>query len=131
MAIPARSYHTQQVHYFRKGVTLADLTSATAVTIGTIPAGAIIKDAYAVVTTAFDSGTSDLLDMGTSGDPNGFMTAVSVAAAGKKAADELATSDDLVTSAETTVSATWTGAGTAATAGAMELVVEFIPDNDS
>ena len=126
----AREYHTAQVHYVRKGVALADLTSGTAVTIGTLPAGAVVTDAYAVVTTAFNSGTSDLLDMGTSGDPNGFMTAVSIASVGKKAADELATSDDLSLSAATDVSATWTGAGAAATTGAMELIVEFVVDND-
>ena len=77
------------------------------------------------------SGTSDLLDMGTSGDPNGFMTAVSIASVGKKSADELASSDDLGPYAsETDISVTWTGAGTAATAGAMEIIIEYIVDND-
>lgn len=126
----ARAYHQTLVHYVRKGVSLSELTSGTAVTIGTLPAGAVVDDAYAVVTTAFNSGTSDLLDMGTSGDPNGFMSAVSVATAGKKSADDLATSDDLSLSADTEVSFTWTGAGTAASAGALEAVVKFVIDND-
>lgn len=127
----ARYTTDQKVHTMRKGVAFADLTSGTAVTIGKLPSGAIIDDAYVVVTTAFDSGTSDLMDMGTSGDPNGFMSAVSVASVGKKSADDLATSDDLVLSADTDVSVTWTGAGAAATAGAFEAVVKFIVDNDA
>lgn len=127
----AREYHSQQVHYFRKGVSLSDLTSGTAVTLGTIPSGAMVVDAYAVVTTAFDSGTSDVLDIGTSGDGDGFATDLDISSVGKKSADELATSDDLVVSADTDLTFAWTGAGTAATAGAMEVVVEFIPDNDA
>lgn len=125
----AREYHTSQVHYLRKTVALADLTSATAVVIGTVPEGAIVADAYAVVTTAFDSGTSDLLDMGNPDDPNGFMTAVSIASVGKKSADELATSNDIGPyTAATDISATWTADGTAASAGEMTLVVEYLAD---
>lgn len=127
----AREYHTQQVHYFRKGVALADLTSGTAVTLGTVPAGAVIVDAYAVVTEAFDSGTSDVLDIGTSDDGDGFATDLDISSVGKKAADELESSNDLVVSADTDITFAWTADGTAATAGAMEVIVEFIPDNDS
>lgn len=126
----AREFHTQQVHYLRYGAALDDLTSGTAVTIGTIPAGAIVTNAYGIVTTAFDSGTSDVLDIGTSADGDGFATDLDISSVGKKAADELATSDDLLAATDTDITFSWTGAGTAATAGALEVVVEFIPDND-
>ena len=127
----AREYHQAMSHYVRKGISVADMTSTGVITIGTLPAGAVILNAFAVVTEAFDSATSDLLDMGTLGDPNGFMTAVSVATVGKKSADELATSNDLVLAAETDVVAVWTSDGTVATAGQMELIVEFVVDNDN
>lgn len=125
----AREYHTSQVHYLRKSVVLADLTSAAAAVIGTVPAGAIVTDAYAVVTVAFDSATTDLLDMGNADDPNGFMTAVSIATVGKKVADELATSNDIGPyTVATDISATWTGDGTAPTVGSMTLCVEYLAD---
>jgi len=127
----ARQLHTQQVHYYRKAFALLDLPTGVEVDIATLPAGSIIQDAYVVVTTAFNSSVSDLLDMGTNADPNGFMSAVSVASAGKKSADDLATSDDLYSANEVTVSLTRTESGTAATAGALIAVILFIPNNDA
>lgn len=129
MTTPAREYTTQQLHYLRKGITFADLD--TTVTLGVLPAGAIVDNAYVIVSTAFDSGTSDVLDIGTSGDGDGFATDLGLQTAGKIAADELATSDDLGPYAsDTTLQATLVAAGTAATAGAGEIVVTFLPDND-
>lgn len=125
-----RLLHTQQLHYYRKAYDWDDLTSGTAKVFCTVPAGSIIVDAFALVTTAFDSVTSDLLDMGTSADPNGFMTAVSVATVGKKSADELATSDDLYVATDTDLSFTWTQSGGSTSAGSLIACVLYIPNND-
>lgn len=127
----AREYHTAQVHYVRKGVSYSDLTSGTAFTVGTLPAGAVVLDACAVVTTAFNSATSDVLNIGTASDGDGFATSLDITSAGKKAADELATSDDLLFSAAANVTATWTGTGAAPSAGAVEVIVSFVVDNDN
>ncbi len=129
MTIPAREYTTQQLHYLRKGITFADIAST--VTLGVLPAGAIVDNAYVIVSTAFDSGSTDILDIGTSGDGDGFATDLTLQTAGKIAADELATSNDLGPYAsDTTLQANLVATGTAATAGAGEIVVTFIPDND-
>ena len=130
MTKPARAYHQAMLHYIRRTVSLADLVSGTAVVVGALPAGALVYDAFAQVTTAFDSGTSDVLDIGTADDPDGFATDLAISAVGRLAADELASSDDLVMAADTDIHMTWTGAGTAATEGTVTVVVLFAVDND-
>jgi hypothetical protein len=129
MTTPARLYHTQQTHYLRKGITFNDIGNT--VDVGVLPAGAIVVNAGVVVSTAFNSGTTDVLDIGTSADTDGFATDIDLRTAGKIAADELATSNDLGPyAADTTIQAVLASTGTAATAGAAEVFVEFIPDND-
>lgn len=126
MAI-AREYHTQQTHYLRKGI---DYTDTSTVTIGKLPAGAIVVGAGVIVTTAWDSGTSDVLDIGTSGDGDGFATDLSLQTIGNIVWDELATSNDLYSTSEVTITAAVASVGTAATAGAGEIYIQYIPDND-
>jgi len=125
----AREYPAQLLPYIRKGITFADIGST--VDLGVVPVGAIIDDVYVIVSTAFDSGSTDILDIGTSDDTDGFATDLTLQTAGKIAADELATSNDLGPfAAATTLQAVVVATGTAATAGAGEIVVTFIPDND-
>jgi deoxycytidylate deaminase len=125
----ARQFHTQQTHYLRKSITYSDIGST--VSLGKVPIGAIVVDAYVVVSTGFNSGSTDILDIGTSDDTDGFATDLDLQTAGKIAADELATSNDLGPYAsETELKAVVAATGTAASAGAAEVVVEFIPDND-
>lgn len=133
----AQQFHHNLLHFLRVKKALADITSGTSFSVGWVPAGATVYDAYAIVDTAFNSGTSDLLDIGfenagdgTTSDPNEFMTAVSIASVGKKAADELATAGDLRFPSGAQITATWTGAGTAATTGNMDVVVLYAVDND-
>jgi hypothetical protein len=129
MTTPARQYHTQQTHYLRKSITFSNL--GTTVDVGVVPAGAIIIDAGVIVTTAFNSGTTDVLDIGTSADTDGFATDLDLRTAGRIVADEMATSNDLGPFAtDTTIKAELAATGTAASAGAGEIYVAFIPDND-
>lgn len=129
MTTPAREYHTQQLHYLRKGITFADIGST--VSLGKLPAGAIVDNAYVLVSTEFNSGSTDTLDIGTSGDTDDFATGIDLQTAGKIAADELATADDLGPYAsDTELKAVVAATGTAASAGAGEVVVTYIPDND-
>lgn len=124
----ARQYHTQQVHYLRKTVGYAD--NGTALTVGEIPSGSlIIKDASGVhVTTAFDAGTTNTLNVGTSADDNLFGTLLALGTTTFVPLDE-AVGGYLVTS-DTTITATVVLTGTAATAGSGEVVICYIPDND-
>jgi len=123
----AVKYHTHQTHYLRK--TVGYLTRGTAVTVGVLPAGAIVVGAGAIVTTAFNGSGTDFLDIGTADDPDGFATDLDVSTKGNKVWDELATSDDLYSTSEVTVTATYADSGTDATAGSAEVYVQFIPSN--
>lgn len=120
----AREYQTEQVHYVVCPVVYTTLTG----TIGTLPAGAMVVDAGFLVTTPFAGGTPQTLDMGTSADPDGFATALVITSAGRKAADELATSDDLYMSADTNVTYTLS-AGATVSAGAGYAYVSYILAN--
>lgn len=125
----ARQYHQCMVHYLRKAIAYTDGQTAT-VTVGTIPAGALVNDVAVTVTTAFNNGTTNTLNIGTVADPDGFATAVALGTVGRIAADELATSNDLYVTADTVITATHASSGTAATAGQAIVVVTFTTDND-
>lgn len=60
----ARQYQTHQVHYLRKEFTFAD--AGVRLTVGTIPAGAVIHKAMSGVDVdiAFTAGTNKQLDVG-------------------------------------------------------------------
>jgi hypothetical protein len=122
---PARDMGYDVVQHLTAPISYLDgLTGA--VTVGILPPKAIVTDVWAVVTTAFDAGSTNSIDIGTSGDTNGFATGLSTTAAGRIAADEMATSNDLYSTSEVTVVATHVSTGTAATAGAGFVVVEYI-----
>lgn len=120
----AREYHTQQTHYLRKDISYTDTST---VTVGKLPAGAIVVGAGVVVSTAWNSGTSDVLDIGTSSDGDGFATDLALGTIGNIVWDELATSNDLYSTSEVTVTCAVTSVGTAASAGAGHVYVQYIP----
>jgi hypothetical protein len=125
----ARQYNQQMVHYLRKGFTFSD--DGLTLTVGIVPVGAIVIRAGVVVSTAFNAGTTNVLDIGTSGDTDGFATDLALGTIGVIVADEMATTNDAGPYAsDTTIQAVVDLTGTAATAGAGEIWVEFIPDND-
>lgn len=124
----ARQFHTQQVHYLRRGITFAD--NGVAVTVGEIPAGALIlKPASGVhVVTVFNAGTSNVLDIGTSADDDLFGTDLALGTANFVPLDE--SIGGYRVAATTTITATVALSGTAATTGDAEVVIAYIPDND-
>jgi hypothetical protein len=124
----ARQHHYQFPHYLRKSISYTD--EDTAVTLGPdIPAGSLILKALSgvSVSTAFNAGTLNQIDIGTSADPNLYGTLLALAATDFVPLDEAVSY--LVTQ-DTTMTATVTLTGTAATAGAAEVVIAYIPDND-
>ncbi|MEP0150006.1 hypothetical protein [Roseibium sp.] len=124
----ARYYNKQMVHYLRAGLAFGD--NGTAVTVGIIPAGSVIlKAASGVqVTTAFNAGTGNVLDVGTSDNDDLFGTDLALGTATFVPLDE-AIGGYHVTS-DTTITATVALTGTAASAGAAEVLICYIPDND-
>ena len=66
---PARELHTQQVHYLRKRVNYNDASIGSGVVMGTLPAGAMIVSQNVRVSTAFNAGTTNALNVGTASQP--------------------------------------------------------------
>lgn len=123
----ARDYGRQMVHYLRKTVTFSD--NGTAVTVGIIPAGSVLLKPISGVSvaTAFDAGSTNTLNIGTSADDNLYATLISIGATNFVALDEAVSNR---VDADTTITATVVLTGTAATAGEAEVVICYIPDND-
>lgn len=127
MAIPARNTGEQQIAYLRKKVTFSDGATAV-VQVGTLPAGAIVIRAGVVVTTAFNAATTNVLDIGTTADDDGFATDLAMGTIGVIVADEMATTNDAGPyTAATSIIATHAQTGTAATAGVGYVFVEYMP----
>ena len=124
----ARQYSTQQVHYLRKTLTYSD--RGTTVTVGKVPAGAVILygSSGAYVSTAFTGTGTDLLDIGISGNNDLFATDLDVSSVGWKALDENVAG--YLVSSTTTVTAEYADQNSDAGAGSAEIVIAYIPDND-
>lgn len=125
----ARNYGKQMVHYLRKGFTYAD--DGTTLTIGTIPAGALVLKPLSgvAVITAFNAGSTNVLDIGPSTDSGTDLWATDLALGtiGFVPLDEAVS---LRVSSDTIVQAAVDLTGTAATAGDGEIVIAYLPDND-
>jgi hypothetical protein len=129
MPQPPRLHHTQQVHYLRKGITFAD--DGTTVDVGTIPAGSMVLKPLSgvLVTTVFNAGSTNVLDVGPSTDSGTDLWATDLAL-GALAFVPLDEAVTFLVSVDTYVQAAVDLTGTAATTGAAEIVICYIPDND-
>lgn len=126
----SRHYNTHQTHYLYKSFTYAD--DGSELEMGYVPAGGYVIRGGVIVTTAFDAGSTNVLDIGTAADPDGFATDLALGTIGVISADEMATTNDAYCSADTKIVATVDLTGTAATAGAAMAWVEYIvPGNGS
>jgi hypothetical protein len=120
----SRLLHTQQTHYFRKRVNYNDAGIAAGVLMGTLPAGAILMALMVRVNVAFNAGTTNALNLGTTAGGTQVFTDVATAGARAPAVPNLsfATDTDLFVSYAQT--------GGAATAGQADVVVTYVPNND-
>lgn len=121
----ARRYHQAMLHHMSAAISYAD-GNGKVYTLGIIPAGAYVLRGGVAVTTAFNFGTNNLLDIGTSGDDDGFATNLSLATVGVIVADEMATSNDFYSTSEQTITATLDLTGTAGTTGAGRVWIEYL-----
>lgn len=94
--------------------------------VGTIPAGSIVLRGMVVVTTAFNWGTNNLIDVGPAADPDGYATIMSLLTIGNIVFDEMATTNDQYVTVDTPIYAQMQCTGTAATTGAGFVIVEFV-----
>jgi hypothetical protein len=102
-------------------------TNTSAVSIGTIPANAQIIDINIDVTTAFDAAGTDTVTVGKTGTAAAFVTATSVASAGRASVATTGVYSAWADtgSAEIDATVTFTQTGTAATAGAARVTIVY------
>lgn len=120
----SRLYHTHQVHYLRKYFTNADAGST--LDLGYVPPGACIIRGGVAVIEAFNAGTNNRMDLGTSSDTDGFGTDLALGTVGVIVADEMATSDDFYSTSAQLIQCVVDVTGTAATTGKALAWVEYI-----
>lgn len=97
--------------------------AATGVKLCDLPFGTLITRAVAVVTTAFNAGTTNVLTIGTNDDVNNLLgaDAVTEGTAGAYSANTFVNND-----AKKAVKAKYTQTGTDATAGAADIYLEIV-----
>lgn len=128
MAGTPRQSQFQHVHYLRVGFTYAD--NGKVITAGTVPAGALIlKPVSGIhIVTAFNAGTTNIADVGTTADDDLFGTDLALGTANFVPLDEVI--GGFRVAADIDVTITPALSGTTATTGDAELVIAYIPDND-
>lgn len=120
----ARLLHTQQIHFFRKRVNYNDPGIAAGVHFGTMPAGAMIVTQNVRVNTAFNAGTTNALNVGTTAGGTQLFTDAATAGARSPAIANLSFATD------TDLFVAYAQTGTAASAGQADIVIGFAPNID-
>jgi hypothetical protein len=117
----------QQITYLRAKVTFEDSGS---VFVGEVPEGALILKAQSSlnVLAAFNAGSANTIDVGTSVDDDLYASALSGTSVAQVPFDEFTAAN--VTSEAVKLYATFNGSGAAATAGEAIVIVAFIANND-
>ena len=133
----ARNDGSQNIHFIRKRVQFSDpiFNAGTGIKIGRLPARAFIMQISYQVPTAFNSTTSDTLQLGTTASGVDILAATTVhsivaftnatAAAGLGLAVTGSATADVDVFAKLTP-----GTPSTATTGDATVVIEFAPDND-
>ncbi len=128
----AQQYHQNVVHVLRKPITY--LNDGETISLGWLPAGAIVVGGGVMVSTAFDGDTTNTVDVGfrnaadgTAVDTNDWGSALALGTAGWVEIDETA-SADLYTAEGCEAVAVVTSTASA-TAGAGVVVVNYVVDN--
>lgn len=120
----SRQLHMQLVHYFRKRVNYNDAGISAGVLFGTLPAGAMLVGNFVRVNTAFNAGTTNALNVGTTAGGTQIFTDAATAGARSPAIPNLSFA------ADTDLFVAYAQTGAAATAGQADIVIEFVPNND-
>lgn len=125
---PARIMSVNCIHAVRGRINFDSSGVATGVEIGTIPAGSFVMPATVHIITAFNAATTNVLEVGTAADADGFVTSAGAIAGttGVKTSLTGAQSGDTLT-ADTPVVVKFTQTGTPATTGVAQVVVPFYP----
>lgn len=141
---PPRAIPLQVVQTFRKTVNFSDANIATGVKFAAIPQGAYIVNMRCYVSTVFNATTTNVLTIGTT--PTGADILAGGTTANTNCNPASATQQPLGAAAGVGLGVTggaatgstggfdlfvrYTQTGTAATAGSVTYVIDFVPNND-
>lgn len=100
----------------------SDYASASVHDVIVLPEGAQVVGGFVLVTTPYNSATTATLNVGDAGLATRYGSAIDLKTAGRKAL----TPTGLITAAKAPVTATFAQTGTAATAGAARVYIEYI-----
>lgn len=122
----ARQYHTKQVHYLTANVTVSD--EDRSISMGKIPAGAIVTACRVAVFTAFNNSGNDYVKVGHADDDDEFAASVDVSSVGVKLPTTLATATEVKFSTDKEIFCMYEGSSTAdaSPAGSATVVLEYI-----
>ncbi len=131
LAVAPRSPHTQQLPYFRRSVAFNtnEIGTTGRVPLGTLPAGAIVTGGIIKVTAAFNAATTNVLTIGTAADDDEVLAAADLDETEADTTLPLSVLGYKV-SVPTTLYVKYTQTGTAATTGAADVILFFVPNND-
>lgn len=105
------------------GTIAYDVASPYTVSLGTAPNGAIVFATIVEIITAFNAGTTNVLEVGTSATANAYVQAADV---NETATGTTVVSRSATLSAATEILAKYTQTGTAATAGLARVTVLYL-----
>lgn len=126
----AQTHYESLVHVLRKDVNFDTAASGTPLKMGTLPQGAVVIGTTIGIKTAFNAATTNVLIVGTAADDDALVAAGGVdetaVAVTRVAPATLAGA--VAASADTDIFVEYTQSGTAATAGAAWVAVEYVLD---
>jgi len=123
-SVPARDFNYNATNTIRKRITFAN---QTATVVGKIPAGSSVVGGGVHVVTAFDAtATLNVGYIGATTVAAAYGSALALTAIGYIALDELAAVTNIQGTVEHTITCIVT---TAATVGAADLIIQFVPPN--
>lgn len=124
-ALVSKYYHTDQTHYLYCRLVFGD-DAVQKKFDRALPAGGLVTRVVVAVKTAFTDTGTDLVDIGTTVDPDGLAADVDVSAVGVKLPTTLATSDDFYAAVDTELVAQYDGANSDMAAGEAICIVEYV-----
>lgn len=128
-ATDARHYNTHQVHYLYKAITYSD--NGSTLSMGYVPAGSYVIRGGVIVSTAFNGDSSNVLDIGTAADTDGFATDLALGTIGVIATDEMATTNDAYCATDTEIKCVVVSTASASAGAGMVWVEYIVPGNGS
>ena len=110
-------------------IVLADLVTNVALAVMDLPTGAVIVDGELVTTEAWNSTTSDVLDVGDASSATRYLTDGNIRALAARV--PLVPTGFVVTSTQPSLKVTWTSGGGTPTTGKVRLAVRYYVEGRS